>query len=105
GSPGNISPIDNAKTISVGSRHNRRRRDMSTSSGLTSALAVTVRGSSAIPQIGQLPGARRTISGCIGQTHSVVVVGADGVAGSSAMPQFGHGPGAVVRTSGSIGQT
>lgn len=29
------------------------------------------KGSSAIPQIGQLPGSSRTISGCIGQVHRV----------------------------------
>ena len=37
-----------------------------------------------MPQIGQLPGASRTISGCIGQVHSVLVAGAAGTGGSSA---------------------
>ena len=41
-----------------------------------------VRGSSAIPQIGQFPGASRTICGCIGQVHSVRWEGR-GVDGSS----------------------
>jgi hypothetical protein len=64
---------------------------MSMSSGFLSSI-VTVRGSSAMPQIGQLPGASRTISGCIGQVHSVFVTGAT-VSGSSAMPHFGQAPG------------
>ena len=34
---------------------------------------LTVRGSSAMPQIGQLPGSDLTTSGCIGQVYSVVV--------------------------------
>jgi hypothetical protein len=43
---------------------------MSTSSGFTSSASETVRGSSAMPQIGQLPGAFRTIWGCMGQVYS-----------------------------------
>ncbi len=62
------------------------------------------RGSSAIPQIGQLPGPGRTISGCIGQVYSVRVAGAAKVAGSNAMPHFGQLPGSCLLTSGSIGQ-
>ena len=49
---------------------------------------------------GRLPGAVRTISGCIGQTHSVRVGGASTVTGSSAMPHFGQAPGPDWRTSG-----
>jgi hypothetical protein len=49
----------------------QKRRVMSASSGLTSSSAEGVIGSSAMPQIGQLPGALRTISGCIGHVHSV----------------------------------
>ena len=45
----------------------QNRRVMSSSSGFGSSSAVIVRGSSAMPQIGQAPGASRTISGCIGQ--------------------------------------
>ena len=37
-----------------------------------------MRGSSAMPQIGQLPGSSRTISGCIGQVHSVLTTGNSG---------------------------
>ena len=43
---------------------------MSASSGLGPESAVTVTGSSAIPQIGHAPGPGRRISGCIGQVHS-----------------------------------
>jgi hypothetical protein len=52
----------------------QKRRVMSRSSGLSSSR-VTVRGSSSMAQIGQLPGASRTISGCIGHVHSVFVAG------------------------------
>ena len=75
---------------------------MSSSSGFLSS-SVTHAGSSAIPQIGQDPGSSRTISGCIGQVHSVFVTGA-AMTGSSAIPHFGQAPGPLWRTSGSIGQ-
>jgi hypothetical protein len=78
----------------------QNRRVMSSSSGLLSSM-VTTRGSSAMPQIGQDPGASRTISGCVGQVHSVFVRGATST-GSSAMPHFGHAPGPFWRTSGSM---
>jgi hypothetical protein len=80
------------------------RRLMSWSSGFPGAAADTLRGSSAIPQIGQLPGSSRTTSGCIGQTYSVLVVGSSIVSGSNAMPQTGQMPGPSCLTSGSIGQ-
>ena len=57
-----------------------------------------------MPQIGHAPGAVRTISGCMGQTHSVRVGSASTVTGSSAIPHFGHAPGPGWRTSGSMGQ-
>ena len=60
--------------------------------GIASSSNVTVRGSSAMPHIGQEPGSERTISGCIGQTYSVFTVGADGAAGSRAMPHLGQAP-------------
>ncbi len=47
----------------------QKRRIMSRSSGLAVSPAAGVIGSSAMPQIGQLPGSDRTISGCIGQVH------------------------------------
>ena len=61
-----------------------------------------VRGSRAMPQIGHEPGSSRTISGCIGQVHSVLVTGEKST-GSSAIPHFGHAPGPFWRTSGSMG--
>ena len=42
---------------------------MSASSGLGGSSAVMVRGSSAMPQMGQAPGASRMTSGCIGQVQ------------------------------------
>ena len=83
----------------------QNRRVMSTSSGFGPSSSVTVRGSSAMPQIGHAPGASRTISGCIGHVYSTRVAGGVASAGSSAMPHFGHGPGWSCSTSGSIGQT
>ena len=79
-----------------------KRRVMSPNSGFSSR-APTVRGSSAMPQIGHAPGSARTISGCIGQVYSGVK--ARGMSGSSAMPQDGQAPGLVSRTSGHMGQT
>jgi hypothetical protein len=52
---------------------------MAANSGLA-VSAVTVRGSSAMPQIGQLPGPARTICGCMGQVYSAES-GRDGGAG------------------------
>ena len=51
----------------------QKRRVMSRSSGFSSSVAVTVRGSSAMPQMGQDPARSRTISGCMGQVYSVFV--------------------------------
>ena len=82
----------------------QKRRVISRSSGFSPSCAVTVRGSSAMPQIGQLPGPGRTISGCMGQVYSTRVA-TTGVSGSSAIPQRGQGPGLIARTSGHIGQT
>ncbi len=82
----------------------QKRRVMSRSSGLSSLAAVTVRGSSAMPQMGHEPGAGRTISGCMGQVYSVRVE-AVGTSGSRAMPQEGQAPGLFSWTSGHMGQT
>ena len=43
------------------------RRVKSISSGFSASSAGTPMGSSAMPQIGQLPGPSCTISGCMGQ--------------------------------------
>src|ERR1700722_17433154 len=81
----------------------QKRRVMETSSGFSSSTE-TVRGSSAIPQMGQEPGASRTISGCMGQVYSGREAGASMVAGSSAMPHLGQLPGPALCTSGCMGQ-
>ena len=81
----------NARIGAVSTSDRRNRLVMSSSSGFASS-SVTTRGSRAMPHLGQDPGASRTISGCIGQVHSVRVAGA-GDTGSSAMPHFGHAPG------------
>jgi hypothetical protein len=49
-------PMASTSTGSVSTAPIQSRRVMSRSSGLGPASAVTVRGSSAMPQIGQLPG-------------------------------------------------
>ncbi len=103
GWPGMRSDMAMARSGTVRASPAQNRRVMSRSSGLTSSSSVTTRGSSAMPQIGHAPGPGRTISGCIGQTHSVRVGGASIVTGSSAMPHFGQAPGPDWRTSGSMG--
>ena len=91
-----------ASSGSVSAAPTQKRRVMETNSGFSS-LAETVRGSSAIPQMGQEPGASRTICGCIGQVYSVRDEGASMVAGSSAIPHFGQLPGPALCTSGCMG--
>ena len=49
-------PISSTKTGSVSARPIQNRRVMSTSSGLGPVSAVAISGSSAMPQIGQVPG-------------------------------------------------
>ena len=105
GWPGSMSDIARMNSGRERAALIQKRRVMSTSSGLGASSRVTVLGSRAMPQIGQEPGSSRTISGCMGQTYSVLVAGAASVAGSSAMPHFGQAPGLDSRTSGSIGQT
>src|ERR1039458_10159218 len=97
-------PMAIASNGAVSARLIQNRRVMSRSSGLSSST-VTVRGSSAMPQIGQLPGSARTTSGCIGHVYSLLVLGSAGDSGSSAIPHLGQGPGPTCRTSGHIGQT
>ena len=55
-----------------------KRRVMSISSGLGPSSRLGCSGSSAMPQIGQAPGASRRIWGCIGQVQ--IIPGATGVA-------------------------
>src|SRR6266576_5586902 len=72
GSPGmnSLIPIANKGRDSIALTQNLRR--MSTSSGFSSSVSETARGSKAMPQIGQLPGPSRTICGCIGQVYSIL---------------------------------
>ena len=67
GSP-SIGPIATRASGTVSAAPTAKRRRKSTSSGFgPSSAAGTPLGSSAMPQIGQLPGPTCSISGCIGQ--------------------------------------
>src|SRR5687768_12341622 len=92
-------------TAAVGTNPTHNRRAMSLNSGFCSSSMVTVLASSAMPHLGQAPGSACTISGCIGQTYSLLVGNGAGEAGSSAMPHFGQGTCFSSSTSGHIGQT
>ena len=93
----------NSGTLSASPTQKRRVIERSSGSGFSST--VTVRGSRAMPHLGQVPGPSRTTSGCMGQVYSTRVASAGGDSGSSAMPHFGQAPGASWRTSGSMGHT
>src|SRR5215831_12772469 len=94
--------INSSGSVNTALAQNRRR--ISTSSGFSSAVRVTVRGSRAIPQIGHDAGASLTISGCIGQVYATLCCGGAMVSGSKAIPHLGHEPNSACRTSGCIGQ-
>ena len=79
GIPGRKSDMPSRNSGTVNTRLAQKRRLMSSSSGFFSSR-VTVRGSRAIPQIGQDPGPLRTICGCIGQVHSMPGKGGGGSA-------------------------
>ncbi len=64
-------PISKRTTGTLRASPIQNLRVMSRSSSLGPVSAVTITGSSAIPQIGHAPGPGRRISGCIGQVHSV----------------------------------
>ncbi len=104
GWPGIRSDMPRKSSGSVRTTPTQNRRVMLSSSGSGSSSGSTVRGSSAMPQMGHAPGSLRTICGCMGHTHSVRAVIATGCSGSSAMPHLGQAPGWSWRTSGSIGQ-
>jgi hypothetical protein len=91
-------------TGAVSARLTQKRRVMSTSSGLGPSSSTTVVGSRAMPQIGQSPGASRTISGCMGQVYSVRVSGSAMAAGSSAIPHMGQAPAPSCSTPAHMGQ-
>ena len=65
------APISRISTGRASTRPTQKRRVKSTSSWLGPLSAVTVAGSSAMPQIGQDPGWSWRISGCIGQVQIV----------------------------------
>ena len=52
----NIEPIASTNTATVSGRVQRKRRLKSASSGCSSSSRLGISGSSAMPQIGQLPG-------------------------------------------------
>jgi len=79
------SPIASRTSGSVSAAENQKRRFMSRSSWLSSSSGESAFGSSAIPQMGQVPGASRTISGCIGQVYAPTLgVAAGGASGCPA---------------------
>src|SRR6266566_5096386 len=69
--PRAMSIIVSANTGTVRSVDSQNRRVIDTSSGFGRSSSVMTRGSSAIPQIGQAPGASRTICGSIGHVYSM----------------------------------
>src|SRR6516165_5204296 len=103
GSPGTIPDMESRRTGVASARLTQKRRVMSTTSGFTSSSRLTIRGSKAIPQRGQEPGADLTISGCMGHTYSVLIAGDIVLTGSNAMPHLGQAPGVDLRTSGCMG--
>jgi hypothetical protein len=105
GRPGIKSPMAMISRGMVKTKEIQKRRRMSRSSGFSASAAAALRGSRAMPHLGQAPGASCATSGCMGQTHSVLVTGAAGTpAGSRAMPHLGQAPGASCATSGCMGQ-
>ncbi len=66
-SPARWPPIASKNTGSASTRPIQNRRDMSVSSWFGAASALTVSGSRAMPQIGQLPAPCCRICGCMGQ--------------------------------------
>ncbi len=95
GCPGIASDMPSSTTMAVGAIDPQSRRLMSMSSGFGAASSVTVRGSSAMPQIGHAPGASRTTSRCMGQTYSTLPAdcGTGGDAGARAGGVAGVGAG------------
>ena len=74
GSP-TSSPIDSTSSGTLSAALTTSRRVKSLSSGFGPGSAAGTTGSSAMPQIGQSPGASRTICGCIGQVYLVPAAG------------------------------
>ncbi len=75
-----------ASSGSVSAAPIQRRRVMLANSGF-GVSAVAVRGSRAMPQMGQVPGRSRTICGCMGQVYSAEAAGG-GVGGARRVPSY-----------------
>ena len=85
GCPGRTSEIMKARIGSVSASETRKRRVMSSSSGLPSSSRLTVTGSSAMPHFGHAPGPIWRTSGSIGHVYSRVSAPAGaGVVGAGA---------------------
>ena len=82
------APMPSTSTGIASAAATQNRRVMSASSGLGPESAVTVTGSSAIPQIGHAPGAERRISGCIGHVHSATSPAVALAAGATGCPAW-----------------
>ncbi len=78
-------PISSAKTGAVRAVPIQNRRVMSRSSGLSPCSALASTGSSAMPQMGQLPGPNWRTWGCIGQVYSACL----GSPRATALPRLG----------------
>ncbi len=61
--------IASTSVATLSGRVHQKRRRKSVSSGFSPSSSEGIIGSSAMPQIGQVPGPSRTISGCIGQVY------------------------------------
>ena len=78
-SPGMRWPnIASTNTASDSGKVHQKRRLKSRSSGLPSSSRLGISGSSAMPQIGQVPGPGWRISGCIGQMWIAPASAGDG---------------------------
>jgi len=76
--PSNSMPTTSSASGTVNTALPHKRRVMSMSSGLGPSSRDDSSGSSAMPQIGQLPGASRRICGCIGQVQIVPAAASGG---------------------------
>src|SRR5271155_3216502 len=76
GWPGMRSDMPRMRTGSVRATLAQKRVVIEASSGFSASSAEAVRGSRAMPQMGQAPGAGRIISGCMGQVYSTAADGA-----------------------------
>src|SRR5262245_57024282 len=84
-----MCPIARMSSGAVSTAEIQKRRFMSVSSGFSTSSAVTVRGSRAMPQIGQAPGPSRTICGCMGHVQRIFApAGAEGADDASGPARY-----------------